>query len=207
VVSTEAERAEEQLRHLIGEQAYAVWEETGRIQIGTWFIRKRRGVSRPLELFHGAAHHCVGAAWGFKGAVPLADQVIALCLWLHADEEAVSQRAFPSVGSSMPRTRRAEHWDAIVSGEPMPITPPRTSRCMDATTISRLVQEYEGQVHTAEEWNRLLGLSPTTYIKDTSFAKQHLIRVDYGPIGVRGTIKVVGRPALFECVSKKEVMA
>ena len=110
----EEQRAEAQLRHLIGEQAYAVWEETGRIQIGTWFIQKRRGSTRPLGIFNGAMYHCVGAAWGFKGKIPFADQVIALCLWLHADEEAVSQRAFPKLGSSMPRTHRAQHWDAIV---------------------------------------------------------------------------------------------
>lgn len=192
VVSVEEQRGEEQLRRLIGDAAYTVWEQTGRIHIGQWSIR--RNLYGGIALINGASPQCVGPAWGFKGAIPKADQVIALCLWLHADEEAVISRAFPRV-ASMPRTQRAKHWDAIVSGqEPMelPARTLQTPRCMDKTTISRLVQEYEGRIHTAKEWNRLLSLSPTTCIWDTTFAKDHLIRVDHGP------------PALSKCVPKKD---
>jgi len=150
VVSVEEQRAEEQLRRLIGDDAYAVWETAGRIHIpsklggGHWSIVKpyEPALVR-LEYWYGGAQgqhppgveqpgrisndyrrtpHCVGAAWGFKGPIPKADQVIALCLWLHADEEAVSSKAFPRV-ASMPRAHRAKHWDAIFSGhhyeEPM----------------------------------------------------------------------------------------
>jgi len=154
---------EEQLRHLIGDAAYFVWEETGRIRIDSklgysramtfermvsavlglvtsegeagsarraypyWLIRRPRSPANPVTLWYWyqeekepwrirGIYHCVGAAWGFKGSVPLADQVIALCLWIHADEEAVTCKAFPKV-QSLPRAHRAEHWDAIVSGQ------------------------------------------------------------------------------------------
>jgi len=196
ISTAENQRAEGQLRRLIGDGAYTRWEETGEIDVGGlgtgvghWSIRKGR--SGPISLYYGKTWHCVGAAYGFKGAIPLADQVIALCLWIHADEGAVSDRKFPRV-QSMPRAQRAQHWDAIVSGAPVELPAKRPSRWMDEALISRLAKEHEGETHTAKEWLRLLGLSPTTGIWDTAFAGAHLICVGRGP------------PALSKCVPKKE---
>ena len=64
---------------------------------------------------------------------------------------------------------------------------------MGEALISWLAQEYEGHIHNAKEWKRLLGLSPTTSIWDTNFARNHLVCVEHSP------------PALLKCVLKKEL--
>lgn len=123
----EEERAEEQLRRLIGDVAYTVWAKTGRIVIQSkgfptqWVIRRESYPPR-LKLFFEKRGHCVGAAWGFKGPIPLADQVIALCLWIHADEHAVLNLAFPEVKIALrgrSGKKRAEDWDTIIGEAPV----------------------------------------------------------------------------------------
>lgn len=58
---------------------------------------------------------CVHPANGFA-RVPAADKVLALLLWIKADENSFSKRDFPKAAGDRRGQGRLEQWDALVAG-------------------------------------------------------------------------------------------